>query len=139
MVNKFWESLKKVNKLQAKYNNKNSNDYINKTPTEEELKDNSNGKKAVILSTIALFLCIVISIFIVLLFDFIGAIGLFSIFLLLIPANVQRKSIKHVKKQLNINGKGFGKLCYCKYIVGVLMVAVILIALIFIIKLLVKV
>lgn len=135
MSNKILNFIKKADDLHDKYNNKNSYDYINKTPTEEELKDNKNGKKAVILSTIALALCAVIAFISVLLFDSIGATSLISLFLLLIPAVLQRKSIKHIKKQLNINGKGFGKLCYCKYIVSILMVAIILTAIVLFIQL----
>ena len=135
MANKFWEFLKKKEKFEDKYNNENSEDYINKTPTEEELKDNKNGKRAVILSVIALLLCAVVAFCSVLLFDSMGPASLFSLFLLLIPATVQKKSIKLAKKQLNINGKGIGKLIYCKYINSILMALVILTAIVLFIKL----
>lgn len=135
MANKFWEFLKRKEKLDDKYNNVNSEDYINKTPTEEELKDNKNGKRAVVLSIIALLTCIVVAFCSILLFDSMGPVSLFSLFLLLIPATLQKKSIKLIKKQLNINGKGLGKLFYCKYINAILMALVILIALVLFIKL----
>ena len=37
MSNKILNFIKKADDLHDKYNNKNSYDYINKTPTEEEL------------------------------------------------------------------------------------------------------
>ena len=59
MANGFWNFFKKVNKLERDVNDKNSENYINNNPTEEQLKDNKYGNIAILLSVVASILLIV--------------------------------------------------------------------------------
>ena len=80
--NKLWNIIKKANDAKRERNDETSENYINKTPTEEQLKDNKSGKKAVALSTIVLLLYVAIVFVFVALFKSVGYIALFVFFLL---------------------------------------------------------
>ena len=116
MAKGFWNFLKNANNVHKETNNKASENYINVNPTEEQLKDNKNGKKAIILSIIACLLLIGFVALIVLLFKYTLALGFVSILLLIIPARLQMSAVKKAKKQLNINGKGKIKFLLVKFV-----------------------
>lgn len=116
MAKGFWNFLKNANKVHKETNNKESENYINVNPTEEQLKDNKNGKKAIILSIIACLLLIGFVALIVLFFKYNLALGFVSILLLIIPARLQMSAVKKAKKQLNINGKGKIKFLLVKFV-----------------------
>ena len=108
--------VKKTHKAKEETRDKNSENYINTNPTEEQLKDNKNGTVAVVLSIIAGILLMAIIALIILIFANNLGMGLLSIALLLIPAYLQMAALKKAKKQLNINGKGKTKLLFVKFI-----------------------
>ena len=116
MAKGFRNFLKKAHKFEQEINDKNNENYINRNPTEEQLKDNKNGTIAVILSVFSCVLLIAIIAIIVTIFSNNVGMGLLSIVLLLIPASLQRIAVKRAKKQLNINGKGKTKLLLVKFV-----------------------
>lgn len=130
MATGFWSFLKKVHNIKKDTMDKNSENYINNNPTEDQLKDNKNGNVAVILSVIASFLVIALFVLIVSLFSKYVWLGALSIVLLLIPASLQKVAVKKAKKQLNINGKGKVKLLLVKYVFPII-AAVISVVIIF--------
>lgn len=115
MANGFWNFLKKVNKIHQETSDKTSENYINDNPTEEQLKDNKNGKVAIILSILTCILLVGFTALIVLLFSYNIALGFVSILLLIIPARLQIVAVRKAKKQLNINGKGKVKFLLVKF------------------------
>lgn len=120
MANGFWNFLKNIHKADQKTKDVNSENYINSTPTEEQLNDNKNGNKAIILSIISCILLITLIALIVALFANNVVIGIFSIILLLIPSRLQLSAVKKAKKQLTINGKGKIKFLFVKYIIPII-------------------
>ena len=116
MANGFWNFLKKVNKIHQETSDKTSENYINDNPTEEQLKDNKNGKVAIILSILTCILLVGFTALIVLLFSYNIALGFVSILLLIIPARLQIVAVRKAKKQLNINGKGKVKFLLVKFV-----------------------
>ena len=138
MAKGFWNFLKKVNKIEQETKDKNSENYINTNPTEEQLKDNKNGTIAIVLSVIACILLVVIIAFIVLVFSKNVGLGFLSIVLLLIPSSMQLKAVKKAKKQLNINGKGKIKFLLVKYVFPIIAVVISMIVLFCLIGILLK-
>ena len=130
MANGFWNFFKKVNKLERDVNDKNSDNYINNNPTEEQLKDNKNGNIAILLSVVASILLIVTFAIIVRIFSNNVGLGLLSIVLLLIPGYLQMNAVKKAKRQLNINGKGKIKFLLVKFVFPIIS-AIVSIVLIF--------
>ena len=116
MANGFWNFLKKVNKIHQETSDKTSENYINDNPTEEQLKDNKNGKVAIIISILTCILLVGFTALIVLLFSYNIALGFVSILLLIIPARLQIVAVRKAKKQLNINGKGKVKFLLVKFV-----------------------
>lgn len=116
MANRFWKFVKKTNEYREDRKDKNSENYINENPTEEELKDNKNGKVALILSIIACISLCICPIIILLAFKSNVIMGIFSILLFFIPARLQILAVKRIRKQLNINGKGKTKYLFIRYI-----------------------
>ena len=138
MANGFWNFLKKVNKIHQETSDKTSENYINDNPTEEQLKDNKNGKVAIILSILTCILLVGFTALIVLLFSYNIALGFVSILLLIIPARLQIVAVRKAKKQLNINGKGKVKFLLVKFvfptIAGIVSVIILLCLIGFILK-----
>ena len=130
MANGFWNFFKKVNKLGRDVNDKNSENYINNNPTEEQLKDNKYGNIAILLSVVASILLIVTFAIIVRIFSNNVGLGLLSIVLLLIPGYLQMNAVKKAKRQLNINGKGKIKFLLVKFVFPIIS-AIVSIVLIF--------
>ena len=120
MAKGFWNFLKKAHKVNQEIHNEKSENYINSNPTEEQLKDNKNGKIAIALSLISCTLLIALIALIVLIFSNNIGLGLLSIALLLIPARLQFVAVKKAKKQLNINGLGKIKFLLVKFIFPIL-------------------
>ena len=116
MAKGFWNFLKKAHKVNQEIHNEKSENYINSNPTEEQLKDNKNGKIAIALSLISCTLLIALIALIVLIFSNNVGLGLLSIVLLLIPARMQFVALKKAKKQLNINGRGKIKFLLVKFV-----------------------
>ncbi|MGN1208083.1 MAG: hypothetical protein ACI4TI_01290 [Christensenellales bacterium] len=116
MAKGFWNFLKKTHEIKQDITDKNSENYINTCPTEEQLKDNKNGNVAIALSLIACVMLIAFVAIIVAIFSKNVGLGILSIFLLLIPARLQFLATKKAKKQLNINGKGKIKFLLVKFV-----------------------
>ena len=116
MAKGFWNFLKKMNKVHHETTDQTSENYINGNPTEEQLKDNKNGRTAMIISIITCILLIGLVALIVILFSYNIALGFVSILLLIIPAKLQILAVRKAKKQLNINGKGKIKLLLVKFV-----------------------
>ena len=120
MAKGFWNFLKKAHKVNQETRDEKSENYINNSPTEEQLKDNKNGNLAITFSLISCILLIVLIALIVLIFSNNIGLGLLSIALLIIPARLQFVAVKKAKKQLNINGKGKIKFLLVKFIFPIL-------------------
>ena len=116
MAKGFWNFLKKAHKVKQDTHDKNSENYINDNPTEEQLKDNKNGNIALILSLSSCILLIAFIALIVLIFANNFGMGIFSVVLLFIPARLQMVAVKKAKKQLNINGRGKVKLLLVRFV-----------------------
>lgn len=116
MTKGFWNFLRKAHKVKQETTDKSSENYINNSPTDEQLKDNKNGNIAIALSIISCILIIALIALIVLIFSNNIGLGLLSITLLLIPARLQLVAVKKAKNQLNINGRGKIKFLLVKYV-----------------------
>lgn len=112
----FWNFLKKVHKAEQEIKDESSENYINNNPTDEQLENNKNGNIAIVFSLVSCVLLVALIAFIVSAFSNNVLLGILSIFLLCIPALLQKTAVKKAKKQLNINGKGKIKLLLVKYV-----------------------
>lgn len=138
MANGFWNFLKKVHKVKQETKDESSENYINTSPTEEQLKDNKNGNIAIILSILACILIIGLIALVVLIFSNNVWFGILSIFLLFIPSRLQLLAVQKAKKQLNINGKGKVKFLLVKYVFPIITVAISMILIFCLIELCLK-
>lgn len=106
--NGLFDFLKKVNDKEKEHRDKESENYINTNPTEDQLKDNKNAKKAWTMFILSLIFGLA-SIFVmfIILSEW-GIAGIFFIPILCIGPLIHKKTIKYAKAQRRTNGKGTG-------------------------------
>ncbi len=106
MSNGFFEFIKKIHKRRQETTDENSQNFINKNPTEEQLKDNRSGKKAIIFLICAIFCCVPIFLIFMYACKTWGVAFFLLLPILLIPGLLHNKVIKYAKLQRRTNGKG---------------------------------
>ena len=96
---------------------------VNQNPTEEELKNNKNGKLSFLFTFISIVVYILGFGVVAMGFEENFAVGIISLlFVLMITPLVQRKAISLAQKQRKINGKGLFALI-CAYILPLAVLA----------------